>query len=149
MRRMLPGSGAVTNSAPPGPTALPWSSSRPVTSNCFSVAATCVAPSRLGEAGSLADGRDGDAGSPHAARAQTNTDENAMRCRIVHDLTRCGAETSAVGGQASGGRRASARAPAIEECGNGAKSPSRVALDRAERPAHYRAQQPFAGRLAW
>jgi hypothetical protein len=31
-RQMLPVSGAVTNNAPPGPTVLPWSSSRPVTS---------------------------------------------------------------------------------------------------------------------
>ena len=29
---VMPVSGAVTNNAPPGPTALPWSSSRPVTS---------------------------------------------------------------------------------------------------------------------
>ena len=82
-RQMLPVSGAVTNNAPPGPTALPWSSSRPVTSG-RAVAAACVgAPSRFSEARSLAAGPTGDGGSPHAARAQTSTDENAMRCRIV------------------------------------------------------------------
>jgi hypothetical protein len=36
---MLPVSGAVTNNAPPGPTALPWSSSRPVTSRVVAGAA--------------------------------------------------------------------------------------------------------------
>jgi hypothetical protein len=49
-RQMLPVSGAVTNNAPPGPTALPWSSSRPVTSS-WAVVATCAfAPLRFSEA---------------------------------------------------------------------------------------------------
>src|SRR4029453_1360079 len=109
-RQMLPVSGAVTNNAPPGPTALPWSSSRPVTTT-WAGAATCpCAALRFSEAGSVA-GPVGDGGSLHAARAQTNADGKAMRGRIVDDVR------DEVGGGDVGGGRPSPRGGAAPRLG--------------------------------
>src|SRR4051812_20231238 len=151
MRQMLPVRFAVTNRSPPGPRALPCDSTRPVTSRRFSAAATCFgAPSRFREAGSLASGRDSEAGAPHAARGQTNRGEKAMRYRIV---------TTSRGGERRRPvrvtRPAAGAAPPIERpplktAETARKAPHGQRLTARTIQPHYRAEQLFlvASRLS-